>query len=80
MHADGTGRLQTIRRETNPRYWNLVNEFKKLTGVGVVLNTSFNDNDEPIVCTPRDAIRTFFCTGLQELYIGSYRLVKARGL
>jgi carbamoyltransferase len=80
VHADGTGRIQTIRKEINPKYWNLVNEFRKLTGVGVILNTSFNDNDEPIVCTPRDAIRTFYCTGLQELYIGSYRLIKDKNL
>jgi carbamoyltransferase len=80
VHADGTGRLQTIRKETNPRYWKVVDEFRKLTGVGVILNTSFNDNDEPIVCTPRDAIRTFYCTGLQELYIGSYRLIKAKDI
>ena len=80
VHADGTGRVQTIHQETNPRYWNLVNEFKKLTGVSVILNTSFNDNDEPIVCTPRDALRTFYCTGLQELYLGPYRLIKARDI
>ena len=75
-HVDGSGRLQTVQRENNPKYWNLINEFKKLTGVGVVLNTSFNDNDEPIVCTPKQAIRTFFGTGLHELYIGNYKIVK----
>lgn len=75
-HVDGSGRLQTVIKDVNPRYWNLINEFRKLTGIGMILNTSFNDNDEPIVCTPKDAIRTFFGTGLQELYIGNYRVRK----
>ena len=75
-HVDGSGRLQTVRKETNPKYWNLINEFKKITGEAVVLNTSFNDNDEPIVCTPKQAIRTFFGTGLYELYMGNYRVKK----
>ncbi len=76
-HVDGSGRLQTVQKKTNPRYWKLIHEFRKLTGVGLVLNSSFNDNDEPIVCTPKDAIRTFFGTGLQELYIGNYKVVKS---
>lgn len=71
-HVDGSGRLQTVQKRTNPRYWKLIDEFRKLTGIGVVFNTSYNDNDEPIVCTPKDAIRTFFGTGLHELYIGNY--------
>lgn len=75
-HVDGTGRLQTVAKETNPKYWGVIDEFKKLTGIGLVLNTSFNDNDEPIVCTPKDAIRTFFGTGLAELFIGDYRVRK----
>ncbi|CAB5083864.1 Nodulation protein nolO (EC [Olavius algarvensis associated proteobacterium Delta 3] len=77
-HVDGTGRLQTVEKTTNPRYWKLIDEFRKLTGVGLVLNTSFNDNDEPIVCTPKDAIRTFFGTGIHELYIGNYKVTKQR--
>jgi carbamoyltransferase len=76
-HVDGSGRLQTVQKHTNPRYWNLINEFRKLTGIGVVFNTSYNDNDEPIVCTPKDAIRTFYGTGLHELFMGSYRLAKS---
>ena len=58
VHVDGTARPQMVSRETNPRYWNLINEFKKLTGIPMLLNTSFNVQ-EPIVCTPRDAINTF---------------------
>lgn len=76
VHKDGTGRLQTVSKKENHLFWSLINEFRKITGVPVVLNTSFNDNNEPIVCTPKDALRTFFSTGLQELYIGSYRLRK----
>jgi len=70
------GRLQTVQKNVNPRYWKLIDEFRKLTGVGIVLNSSFNDNEEPIVCSPKDAIRTFFGTGLHELYIGNYKVRK----
>lgn len=78
VHNDGTGRLQTVRKQDNPRYWKLIDEFRQLTGIPMVLNTSFNDNDEPIVCKPKDAIRTFFGTGIHELYIGNYRVVKGQ--
>jgi carbamoyltransferase len=54
-HVDGTGRLQTVSRDANPRYWKLIKAFEEQTGVPVVLNTSFNDN-EPIVCKPEEAI------------------------
>ncbi|MCU7834971.1 MAG: carbamoyltransferase [gamma proteobacterium symbiont of Taylorina sp.] len=76
VHKDGTGRLQTVNKNDNEKYWCLINEFRKLTGVPLLLNTSFNDNDEPIICTPKQAIRTFFGTGLHELYIGNYRIKK----
>lgn len=58
VHVDGTARPQMVNREVNPRYWNLINEFRKLTGIPMLLNTSFNIQ-EPIVCTPKDAINTF---------------------
>ena len=58
VHVDGTARPQMVNKDTNPRYWNLINEFKKLTGIPMLLNTSFNVQ-EPIVCTPQDAIKTF---------------------
>ena len=58
VHVDGTARPQMVSKQTNPRYWNLINEFKKLTGIPLLLNTSFNVQ-EPIVCTPKDAINTF---------------------
>jgi len=58
VHVDGTARPQMVNRNVNPRYWNLINEFKKLTGIPMLLNTSFNVQ-EPIVCTPQNAINTF---------------------
>ncbi|MFN0279634.1 MAG: carbamoyltransferase [Pyrinomonadaceae bacterium] len=58
VHVDGTARPQMVSREANPRYWNLINEFKMITGIPLLLNTSFNVQ-EPIVCTPQDAINTF---------------------
>jgi carbamoyltransferase len=70
-HVDGSGRLQTVTRETNTRYYQLISDFERLTGVPLVLNTSFNEN-EPIVCTPRDAIECFNKTKIDVLYIGNY--------
>jgi carbamoyltransferase len=58
VHVDGTARPQTVSRRTNPRYWQLISEFEKLTGVPLLLNTSFNIQ-EPIVLSPQDAIKTF---------------------
>lgn len=58
VHVDGTARPQMVNKEVNPRYWNLINEFRKLTGIPLLLNTSFNIQ-EPIVCSPQDAINTF---------------------
>ena len=68
-HVDGTGRLQTVAREANPRYWRLIRDFADLTGVPVVLNTSFNDN-EPIVCCPEEAIDCFLRTKMDVLVLG----------
>jgi carbamoyltransferase len=70
-HVDGTGRLQTVKKEDNPLYWQLIKEFERLTGVPVVLNTSFNEN-EPIVCTPRDALNCFLRTKMDVLVMGKY--------
>ncbi|MBI3669961.1 MAG: carbamoyltransferase [Acidobacteria bacterium] len=69
-HVDGTGRLQTVSRAANPRYWRLIREFGNLTGVPVVLNTSFNDN-EPIVCRPEEAIECFLRTKMDALVLGN---------
>ncbi|MBT9150991.1 MAG: Decarbamoylnovobiocin carbamoyltransferase [candidate division WS2 bacterium] len=70
-HVDGTGRLQTVRREDNPLYWKLIKEFENLTGVPVVLNTSFNEN-EPIVCTPEEALNCFLRTKMDVLVMGNF--------
>jgi carbamoyltransferase len=69
-HVDGSGRVQTVTRESNPRFYELIHAFHKLTGVPIVLNTSFNEN-EPIVCTPRDAIDCFLNTRIDVLFIGN---------
>jgi len=69
-HVDGSGRLQTVSQELNPRYYQLISDFERMTGVPVVLNTSFNEN-EPIVCTPNDAIQCFLKTKMDVLYLGN---------
>jgi carbamoyltransferase len=75
-HIDYSARIQSVSRETNPRYWDLINEFKKLTGYGVIVNTSFNVRGEPIVCTPDDAYRCFMRTEMDFLVVGNYILDK----
>jgi carbamoyltransferase len=74
-HVDGTGRLQTVRREDAPLYWSLIDAFAQQTGVPVVLNTSFNEN-EPIVCRPEEAIECFLRTKMDALAIGNYLVEK----
>lgn len=75
-HADGTCRVQTVNKNQNALYYDLLTAFKNKTGFGVLLNTSFNLNHEPIVATTREAVASFFASGLDELYIGSCRLKK----
>ena len=75
VHFDGTSRIQTVRSDTNPRFHRLLTEVEKRTGVPVLLNTSFNDQ-EPIVCTPEDAIATFLKTEIDYLAIGNYLVAK----
>jgi carbamoyltransferase len=70
-HVDGSARPQTVEREINPLYYRLIDEFGKLTGVPVIMNTSFNLRGEAIVHTPTDAIRTFFSSGMDALVIGN---------
>ncbi|MEU9336509.1 carbamoyltransferase C-terminal domain-containing protein [Streptomyces sp. NPDC048290] len=71
VHVDGTSRIQTVVADVNPRFHRLIREFEELTGVPVVLNTSFNDS-EPIVCTPSDALATFKNTQIDAIVIGDY--------
>jgi carbamoyltransferase len=75
-HVDGSARPQTVEKEINPLYWRLIDEFGKLTGVPVVMNTSFNLRGEAIVNTPTDALRTFFSSGMDALVIGSFLVEK----
>ncbi len=75
-HVDGTARVQTVEKSINPKFFNLIDQFYKLTNVPLLLNTSFNLNGEPIVCTPRDAIRTFYSCGLDVLVLGKYIISK----
>lgn len=70
-HLDYSARLQSVSRQTNPRYWKLINAFKGKTGYGVVVNTSFNVRGEPIVCTAEDAYRCFMRTEMDYLVIGN---------
>lgn len=71
-HVDFSARIQTVSKETNPKYWNLINEFKKITGVGVLINTSFNVRGEPIVNSPEDAFKCFMSTEMDYLVINNY--------
>ena len=74
-HVDGTGRLQTVSKDANPRYHALITEFERQTGVPVVLNTSFNDN-EPIVCRPEEALDCFSRTKMDALVLESVLITR----
>ncbi|MEN6451004.1 MAG: carbamoyltransferase C-terminal domain-containing protein [Thermoguttaceae bacterium] len=76
-HVDGTARIQTINRQQNPGYYDLIRAFQQRTGVPVLVNTSFNTRGEPIVCTPRDAIESYWTSPLDALVIGSFLLEKS---
>jgi carbamoyltransferase len=76
-HVDGTTRPQTVDADVAPGYWHLVDDFYSRTGIPAVLNTSFNDESEPIVCTPHDALRTFASTPLDDLIMENYWVSKA---
>ena len=75
-HVDYSARVQTVDRDTNPRYYELIEAFEKLTGCGVIINTSFNVRGEPIVCTPEDAYKCFMRTQMDDLVLGSFLLHK----
>ena len=78
-HVDGTGRLQTVSYKTNPRYYNLIKEYEKITGIPVVLNTSFNEN-EPIVNTPDEALECFIRTKMDNLILGDFFIARNSNL
>jgi carbamoyltransferase len=71
-HVDYSARIQTVHKETNPRYWQLINAFKELTGCALIVNTSFNVRGEPIVCTPEDAYKCFMRTDMDYLVMGDH--------
>ncbi|MBN2108256.1 MAG: hypothetical protein JW832_12600, partial [Deltaproteobacteria bacterium] len=75
-HIDYSARIQSINRSTNERFWKLLEAFKKKTGYGVLVNTSFNVRGEPIVCTPADAYRCFMRTEMDYLVLGDYLFKK----
>ena len=72
-HVDGSARLQTVGRRSDPLYWQLIKEFEILTGIPVLLNTSFNEH-EPIVCSPFEALDCFLRTKMQILVLGSFAI------
>jgi carbamoyltransferase len=71
-HIDYSARIQTVHKDTNPLYWQLINKFKEKTGYGVIVNTSFNVRGEPIVCTPEDAYKCFMRTEMDYLAMGNF--------
>ena len=73
---DGSCRVQSVSRETNPAYYDLIQEFEHLSDIPAVMNTSFNLKGDPIVCTPKDAIQTFYTSGLDDLVIGDFVVTK----
>jgi len=75
-HVDGSGRLQTIRRDQNKRYYDLIKEFGKISRVPILINTSFNIRGEPIVCTPLDAYKCMMGTGIDCLVMGSFLIIR----
>jgi carbamoyltransferase len=77
-HVDGSGRLQTVSRETNPLYYQLIEAFREISGVPMVLNTSFNEN-EPVVCRPKEALDCFLRTQMDMLVLGRYMVLRRSG-
>lgn len=76
-HVDGTARIQTINRQQNPRYYDLIKAFQQRTGVPILVNTSFNTRGQPIVCSPQDAIESFWSSPLDALVMGSFLIEKS---
>ena len=77
-HIDFSARIQSVNKKTNPKYWELINEFKKITGYGIIVNTSFNVRGEPIVCTPEEAFKCFMRTEMDVLVMGNYYFRKEK--
>ena len=77
-HVDGSGRLQTVSRNANPRYYELIERFRDLSGIPMVLNTSFNEN-EPVVCKPEEALDCFLRTKMDVLVLGNWFIARQDG-
>lgn len=75
-HIDFSSRVQTVHKNTNERFWQLINAYKSQTGFGIIINTSFNVRGEPIVCTPEDAYKCFMRTEMDYLVIENFMLNK----
>ncbi|MCG8607564.1 carbamoyltransferase [bacterium] len=78
VHVDGTARPQLIDEKTNPSYYKILKEYHKITGIPTIVNTSFNMHEEPIVCTPNDAVRSFLCGHLEYLAIGNFLVTNSK--
>jgi carbamoyltransferase len=76
VHADGTSRPQSVVRSANARYWDVISQFDRITGVPMVTNTSFNTAHEPVVCTPEDALASFMDLGADCLAIGDHLIAR----
>lgn len=76
VHVDGSSRVQSVKKEVNQKYYQLIKEFKNITGVPVIMNTSFNLRGEPIVNSPKDALRTFYTSGLDALFMENFLIEK----
>lgn len=75
-HVDGSARIQTVNKDTNPLYWQLINEFEKKSGIPILLNTSFNVKGQPMVCSPEDAVKTLLSTDIDALFMGNFYIEK----
>jgi len=74
--SNGLARVHTVSRKTNPLFWRLLNKFGEKTGVPVLLNTSFNLMGDPIVCAPREAVRSYYCSGIDAMALNQFLLQK----
>jgi carbamoyltransferase len=79
-HVDFSARIQSVNKKNNPRYWELIDSFKQYSGIGMLINTSFNVRGEPIVCTPDDAFRCFMSTDMDMLVVENYLFIKSNQL
>ena len=76
IHVDKSSRAQTLKINENDKFYKLINKFKKLTNLPILINTSLNINGEPTVCSPKDAIRTFYMSGIECMYLNNYYIEK----